>query len=165
MRRPHGVHGGLLIEALSDVPQRFAPGSVLDLVTADGRRRPVEVAQAAPHGDSLRVSFVGFDDRDDVEPLRGATLEVRRELTPSAPEGEFYYFELAGCVCVDRVGGTLGPVSGVIEDGGGLLLEVVDGDRTLLIPFVKAFIVAIDIPGRRIELDLPEGLIETCGST
>ena len=165
MRRPHGIRGAVLIEPLSDVPERFAPGSVLDLVGADGRRQPVEVVHAAAHGDSLRVSFVGFDSRDDVEPLRGGTLEVSRERTPAAPDGEFYYFELAGCVCVDRVGGTLGTVSAVIEDGGGLLLEVVDGERTLPIPFVRAFIHSIDIPGRRIELELPEGLIETCAST
>jgi 16S rRNA processing protein RimM len=165
VRRPHGIRGGVLVEVLSDVPERFAAGSLLELVTAGGHRRQVEVAQAAPHGDSLRVSFVGFDSRDDVEPLKGAGLEVRRELTPSAPEGEFYYFELAGCVCVDRVGGNLGTVTRVIEDGGGLLLEVVDGERTLPVPFVRAFIRSIDIPGRRIDLELPDGLIETCVST
>ena len=165
MRRPHGVRGAILVEALSDVPERFAPGSTLDLVTADGERRRVEVASAAPHGDSLRLTLAGLTDRDQAELLRGATLEVSRALTPAAPEGEFYYFELAGCLCVDALAGPLGTVSRVIEDGGGLLLEVVDGARTLPIPFVRAFIRSVDVAGRRIELELPEGLIEACAST
>lgn len=165
MRRPHGVRGAILVEPLSDVPERFAPGSTLDLVTADGLRQSVEIVSAAPHGDALRLSLAGFTDRDRVEILRGATLEVSRDLTPAAPEGEFYYFELTGCLCVDALAGELGTVSRVIEDGGGLLLEVVDGARTLPIPFVRAFVRSVDVAGRRIELDLPEGLIEACAST
>ncbi len=165
VRRPHGVHGGLVVEPLSNVPGRFAPGTELVLVSADGRRQPVEVARSAPHGRRLLVSLVGYEDRDAVEPLRGAVLEVSRAATPSAPEGAFYYFELVGCECADLDRGGLGTVSDVIEDGGGLLLEVSDGARTLLVPFVRSFIRSVDIAGRRIELELPEGLIDSCAST
>ena len=165
MRRPHGVRGALLVESLSDVPERFQPGSELQLVPAAGDRRTVVVARAAPHGDGLRVRLVGFDSREDVEPLRGATLEVSRERTPTAPEGAFYYFELVGCDCVDTGEGPLGTVREVFEDGGGLLLEVSDGARTVLVPFVQSFIRTVDVAGRRIELELPEGLIEICVST
>ncbi len=165
MLRPHGVHGGLVVEPLSDVPGRFAPGTELLLVSADGRRQAVEVARSAPHGRRLLMSLVGFDSRDAVEPLRNRTLEVSRDSTPSAPEGAFYYFELVGCECADLHAGGLGSVRGVIEDGGGLLLEVSDGARTLLVPFVRSFIRSVDVAGRRIELELPDGLIETCVST
>ncbi len=165
VRRPHGVRGTVLVEALTDVPGRFDAGSVLTLVLDDGARRRVEIASAAPHGDVLRVSFAGLDDRSDVEGFRGAILEVARDSTPAAPEGEFYYFELTGCLCVDRESGVLGTVEEVIEDGGGLLLEVIEGERTLLVPFVQDFIHSIDVKARRIELALPEGLIETCEST
>lgn len=165
MRRPHGVRGGLLVQPLSDVEGRFAPGNRLQLVTTDGRRQLVEVARSAPHGGDLLLSLVGFDSRDDVEPLRGATLEVDRADTPSAPEGSFYYFELIGCECSDLNEGVLGVVDRVIEDGGGLLLEVSDGPRTILVPFVQSFIREIDVADRRIEFELPEGLIDSCAST
>ena len=165
VRRPHGVHGRLVVQPLSDVEDRFAPGRRLVVVSSDGRRRPVEVADAAPHGRDLLVRLVGFDDRDAAEELRGASLEVSRAETPAAPDGSFYYFELIGCECADRVAGQLGVVDDVLEDGGGLLLEITDGSRTLLVPFVSSYLRSVDVAARRIELDLPEGLIESCAST
>ena len=165
MRRPHGVRGTLLVQPLSDVEDRFAPGNELLLVSAEGRRQRVEVAHSALHGGDLLLSLVGFDSRDAVESLRGATLEVSRTATPAAPEGAFYYFELIGCECSDLNEGLLGVVEGVIEDGGGLLLKVSDGPRIVLVPFVQSFIRSIDVPARRIELELPEGLIDSCAST
>ena len=68
------------------------------------------------------------------------------------------------CRCHDRRHGELGKVVDVIEDGGGLLLEVADGERRLLVPFVRRYLVAVDRVERTIELDLPAGLIETCAS-
>ncbi len=165
MRRPHGVRGALLVRPLSDVEGRFAPGTQLELVAADGGRQVVEVARAAPHAGDLLVSLVGFDSRESVDPLRGSTFEVKRADTPAAPTGAYYYFELVGCRCADLREGDLGVVERVVEDGGGLLLEVRDGTRTIPVPFVRSFIRSIDVAGRRIELTLPEGLVESCAST
>ena len=66
--------------------------------------------------------------------------------------------------------GDLGEVVEVIEDGGGHLLRVEKepkqeaGGLTVLIPFVDAFLRRVDIPARQIEVELPEGLIESCTS-
>ncbi len=106
----------------------------------------------------------GFDSRDDVEELRGAWLEIERERVPAAPEGAYYFFELVGCTCIDRTRGELGRVENVIEDGGGLLLEVTEGRRSVLIPFVNSYLRRIDVGAGRIELELPEGLLDTCAS-
>jgi 16S rRNA processing protein RimM len=96
--------------------------------------------------------------------LRGATFEVERNRVPDAPQGSYYYFELVGCACRDVEKGNLGSVTGVLEDGGGLLLRVQDGDREILVPFVEDFITDIDVSKGMIELELPKGLIETCTS-
>jgi 16S rRNA processing protein RimM len=165
VRRPHGVRGELLIESSSDVGGRFAAGSELQLVPKRGARRRVRVDAARSHGDGVLVRLEGFESRDDVEPLRGAHFEVERSQIPEAPEGSYYYFELIGCVCSDRHEGELGVVEGVLEDGGGLLLEVRGEGRSVPVPFVDSFLRSIDVEGRCIELELPAGLLETCAST
>ena len=96
--------------------------------------------------------------------MRGALLEIARTEVPSAPEGSYYFFELVGCVCEDIREGELGTVERVLEDGGGLVLEINKGSETLLIPFVRAYLTEMDRVGRRIEVDLPEGLVEICTS-
>ena len=165
--RPHGLAGALKIGVLSDVPDRFAPGTELYVALAGRRatRARVEAFQPTRGGGLLRLE--GIDDRDRAEALRGARLEVDPDQVPDAPEGFYYHFQLIGCRCRDTRHGELGEVVDVVEDGGGTLLAVRgDGDDavTLLVPFVDAVLVEVDVPGRRIALDLPEGLVETCAS-
>lgn len=146
------------------MPGRLAPGSELWLEAPGAPARKVTVADRRTHPRGLLVRFAGCDDRDAAALLRGAVIECDRRAVKPAPAGSYYYFELAGCLCRDRAHGELGRVIEVIEDGGGLLLEVGAGDRTLLVPFVEEYVEAVDVAGRQIDLRLPEGLLETCTS-
>jgi 16S rRNA processing protein RimM len=162
--RPHGVRGALLVEPLSDNPRRFAPGSRLTARREGAPGSAVEVAGARPHGRALLVELAGLADRDAAEELRGCWLEVPAAAVPPAPEGSFYFFELVGCRCHDRLAGDLGEVVDLLEDGGGLLLLLERPGARLLVPFVERFLLRVDRAGRRIELELPPGLVETCTS-
>jgi 16S rRNA processing protein RimM len=160
--RPHGLAGEVVVEIATDVAERFEAGSSLRLGPA-GRR--VEVAGSRPFGDRLLVRFAGMSDRTAVEGIRGLELTVERGEVPRAPIGSFYHFELLDCACHDAALGELGVVRSIHEDGGGVLLEIALGERRLLVPFVDAFVVRIDIAARRIDLDLPPGLVDVCVST
>ena len=72
--------------------------------------------------------------------------------------------EQYGCRCRDAAAGDLGEVVDLVEDGGGLLLVVDDGQRRVPVPFVRAFLRRVDPEGREIELELPPGLLEACAS-
>jgi 16S rRNA processing protein RimM len=160
--RPHGVRGESVVEVHTDRDDRFAPGAELTCELAAGSRRlAVETSRA--HKGRLLVRFVGVDDRDRAEELRGGLLTVPRDLVDPAPAGAYYYFELVGCTLVDASAGVLGEVTDVLENGGGLLLEV-GGGAGVLVPFVRAYLTNVDVDARRIDVDLPPGLIEACGS-
>jgi len=165
VRRPHGVQGDLLCEVHSDVGDRFEVGARVELVTAAGARRTVEILKRRPHKAALILTLDGISTREAAEAHRGATLEITRASSPPPPEGQFYFYELVGCRCVDQAEGELGRVTAVVEDGGGLLLEVVDGERTLLLPFVEGFLEEVDVDRGVIRTKLPDGLVETCAST
>ncbi|HVR29537.1 MAG TPA: ribosome maturation factor RimM, partial [Thermoanaerobaculia bacterium] len=160
--RPHGLAGELVVVLETDVEERFAPGSTLHVGT---RGRQVEVLGARPFGDRMLVRFAGVEDRTAAEALRGVELTVPRHDVPEAPAGSFYHFELLDCSCHDAREGDLGRVIAIHQDGGGYLLEVQGEARRLLVPFVETFVVRVDVFGRRIELDLPPGLVDLCAST
>jgi len=165
IRKPHGVRGEVSVEVLSDVEGRLAVGQRLVVRPRGGDVKSVEVISARSHGDLRILRFDASASRDDVEPLRGAMLEADRATVPEAPDGTFYYYELAGCAVVDATAGDLGQVIDVVEDGGGWLLEIEGRAGRLLVPFVDAYLAAVNIEHRRIEVDLPEGLIKLCTST
>ncbi|HET9228033.1 MAG TPA: ribosome maturation factor RimM [Thermoanaerobaculia bacterium] len=163
MLRPHGVRGEVVVEVLSDVPDRLAPGSKVTASWPGRPSREIAVEVHRPHKSGAMVRFAGFEDRDGAEELRDALLEVDRSRVPEAPEGTYYWYQLLGCRCsVD--GEDLGEVTDLLEDGGGLLLVVSDGERQVPIPFVQSFLKEVDVERGRIELDLPEGLLEACAS-
>ena len=159
--RPHGIRGELSVESWSEHEGRFASGARLQL--ADGRA--LVLTEARVHHGRLLARFEGIDDRTQADDLRGAVLHVLRSEVPPAPPGSYYHFELVGCNVIDRSHGDLGRVEAVVEDGGGVLLRVGGIGGELLVPFVRAFLIEVDVGSRRIEVDLPEGLIEACAST
>jgi 16S rRNA processing protein RimM len=166
--RPHGLRGDLVVEVLSDVPGRLGKGS--DLLVrfagggAGGELAPVRVAASRRHPEGRLLRLAGVEERERAAELRGAWLEVERSRVPAAPAGAFYEHELVGCRCRDRRAGPLGEVTGVVNDGGGALLEVKGERGTLLVPLVESFLRRVDRDRRAIELDLPAGLVETCAS-
>jgi 16S rRNA processing protein RimM len=163
--RAHGVRGEVVVASHTERPERFAPGSALRWVPGGGAARTLVVERARAHRSGWLVAFVGVSGRDAAEQLAGASLMVPREAVPEAPAGSFYPFELIGCRASDRREGDLGEVVDLIADGGGWLVAVEreDGFR-LAIPFVERFVARIDREARRIEWELPEGLIEACAS-
>jgi 16S rRNA processing protein RimM len=161
--RPHGVRGEVVVEVLSDVPGRLAPGRRMTASWAGKPGRTLTVESYRPHKTGALVRFAGAEDRDGAEELRDALLEVDRSEVPAAPEGTYYWYQLLGCRCwVD--GEDLGEVTDLVEDGGGLLLVVSREGRQVPIPFVQSFLKEVDVERGRIELDLPEGLLEACAS-
>lgn len=163
VRRPHGIRGAVVVESFTDNEERWRAGSEL-LATGGVPGGTLTVAAAQPHRGAMMVRFEGYEDRDGAETLRGVELSVPLAAVPPPEEGSWYQFQLLGCRCHEASAGDLGEVVDVVEDGGGLLLVVDDGVRRLPVPFVRDFLARVDVEAKRIEVALPEGLIETCGT-
>lgn len=164
VRRAHGVQGEVSVDVTSDVPGRFSRGAILSVAPVGAQRRPLEIAAVRSRSGQMLVKFVGIDDRDQAQQLRGVALEVALEEVPRSPDGAYYYYQLIGCRCIDATAGPLGVVDDVIEDGGGLLLSVAASGGQLLVPFVESYLAKIDVEHKVIELELPDGLLELCVS-
>jgi len=150
--RPRGNKGELAAIPLSGNPER------VDKVFVNGVEYVVE--NVWRHGDRVVFKFRGVDSISAAEPLSGAAVEIPREERACLPEGEYYQADLVGCSVVTRQGEPIGTVQGWQEYGGPPLLEVSAQGRTVLIPFVKAICVQIDVLHRSIVVELPEGLTD-----
>ena len=163
--RPHGVRGEALVAPRSEREERFAKGSELWLVKPGGAPERVRLESSRPYRDGWLVTFEGISERERIESLRGAVLEVGRDEVAAPPEGSFWLFDLVGCRCHDREEGELGEVVDVVEDGGGWLIVVArSGGRRLVLPFVETFVEAVDVAAKRLDWNLPVGLLESCES-
>jgi 16S rRNA processing protein RimM len=142
--KPHGLRGEVVVQMLSDRPERLHAGATFD---AGGRL--LEVAEARPHQDRYLVHFVGVDDRNSAEALRGLVLHAEEVHDPDA----LWVHELIGARCVELNGTDRGVVVSVIDNPAADLLEL---DGGALVPV--SFLVAHE-PGL-VTIDPPPGLFD-----
>ena len=163
MVRPHGIRGEVAVEVRTDDPgQRFAVGSVLDTDPADAG--PLTVASTRWHSGRLLVTFDGIADRTGAEPLRGVwlTVDAGRVVSPGGPD-EFHDHQLVGLTVVTTAGEQVGVVTDVRHHGQDLLvIEPMAGSHCrseILVPFVAAIAVDVEVAGDRMVIDPPKGLL------
>ncbi len=103
------------------------------------------------------MRFEGIESPEEVRALTNASLYAGvREIPLGA--GEYLDRDLIDCELVDPAGRVLARVVDVAHFPAQDCL-IVDPGRQY-VPLVKAFVRAIDIAARKIEVELPEGLLE-----
>lgn len=140
---------------ISDDPQRFAPGACL--IHSDGRE--LTIASARPHRDRFLVRFEGVGDRASAQDLRGA-LYVRSDDVRALGSDEYWPHDLIGCRVVDASGSDIGVVTEIVANPAHDLLAVATEEGERLVPAVKEIVVGVDLTGRKVTIDPPEGLLQ-----
>lgn len=126
----------------------------------DTERRAIEVEELWPHKQFLVLKFTGIETISEAEPLVGCELQVPAESRAKLEAGWNYVSELIGCVVFDG-GREIGKVADVqFGAGEAPLLLVRSGSSEYEIPFAEAYLKKVDVGAQRIEMELPEGLLD-----
>jgi 16S rRNA processing protein RimM len=158
---PHSTDPEALFSAKSwflQAPEaKFRPGFSLFSGTVS-----IGVEEAKNHSGSVVAKFSCLDDRNAAEALRGVRIFLPRSSFPAASRDEYYWVDLIGLNVVNREGVALGCVRDLMTTGPHSVLCVEyaslqeDGTSTTaerMIPFVSAYVDAVDIAGKRITVD------------
>lgn len=156
--KAHGLRGEVVVQALSDAPGRFDPGSRFLAIAANGMTRPLLVIESRPHQDRLLIRFDGFATREDAEAIHGAELTIGREQVAPLPEGRYYRFELEGLRVATKGGAHLGMVTAVFGTGANDVIAVKGLKGEILIPLLPEVIVSVDVAAGAMVVDPPPGL-------
>lgn len=181
IRRPQGRKGEVFAELLTDFPEKFAQRKRLWLVSPDlaadvssltgsspaqhaPAPRPVELAAHWLHKNGIVLHFTGTDSISQAEELTGLVVAIPRAQRVELAADEAYIGDLIGCTLVDVSGpepAAVGPIEYVDRTAGPVALLVVRaaaGER--LVPFAKSYLRKIDLHAQRVEMALPEGLLD-----
>lgn len=156
LRRPHGVHGEMLMTVLTDFPERLTPGKRL---YAGENHEPVKIVSLRPHAEGLLITLRGMDNPETAGRFRNQYLYVEAACLPRLPEGEYYHHELIGLDVVSDEGQNLGTLTEVIETGANDVYVATDaeGNETLL-PVIPPVILNINLESHQIRVHLLPGL-------
>ena len=158
--KTQGRRGEVAVEPHSDVTDRFLPGLELSALKKDDSRVEVKVEDVWPHKGLLVLKFEGVDSISDAEALIGAELQVPANERAELDAGWTYISDLVGCVVFDG-DHEVGIIANVqFGAGEAPLLEVKSAGKIYEIPYAEAYLKKVDLESKRIDMQLPEGMLE-----
>lgn len=177
--RPQGRKGELLAELFTDFPERFEERKQVFLAAPgfDGEPAQARVAEVIafwlPVGKNegrIVLQFAGIDSITQAEALAGQDVLISDDERVALDDDAVYISELVGCTVYDGAV-AVGVIADVqfpassdgarrLEEAAPLLEVTAPDGNEILIPFAKAFVIAVDTKAKRIDMTLPEGLVD-----
>jgi 16S rRNA processing protein RimM len=157
--KPQGRKGEVLVEPLSDRPERFESLRRVFVPTPGApEARAVAVTDHWPHKGRVVLKLEGVDSIDEAEKYRGVELRIGADEVAVLPAGSYYHYQLKGLKVEDPAGRPLGVAADVLVTGGEASVLVVRGGPggEVLIPMAEAFIRQVDLERGRIVAVNPE---------
>jgi 16S rRNA processing protein RimM len=126
----------------------------------EGRPVPFFISDIDYSGaDILKLQFEGYTSNEKISEFIGCRIFLTSETVIHVNNAD--NTDLIGYKVIANGNKPLGTISDVIANNGQWLITVLtSNNKSILIPFHEDFIVKIDKNGRKIFMDLPEGLIE-----
>ena len=158
--RAHGNRGQVIVNVDTDFPEeRFRPGA--ELFTMRGAAvTPLTLTTVRFQAGRPVIGFAGVDTIDSAEALAGLELRIPAAQLAELPPGAFYQHDLIGCAVETKSGVRVGIVEAVEGTLGTSRLIVAGPVGEVLIPLAVEICTTIDVGGKRIVIDPPDGLLD-----
>ncbi len=158
----HGIRGSLKVHSYAETLSIYKMEEGIRVALPDGSVRKMTVEWVKPHGRVLLMTLDGVADRSQAERLIGSSLYVDKVCLPALEDDTYYWSDLMGLRVYDTAGVHLGCLDEVIPTPGNDIYVVrgkQDGQtREMLIPAIGDVVLKIDLDGRTMIVDPPEGL-------
>lgn len=155
----HGVRGAVRVRSFTADPMAIGDYGPLE---DERRARHFVLTALRPDKAGVIAAVDGVGDRDAAQALAGTRLFVERAKLPAIEDTEeFYHADLIGARAETIDGAALGEVIALHDFGAGEMLEVRrPRGPSLMVPFTCDCVPVVDVPGARVVIDPPAGLID-----
>lgn len=153
-----GHRGEVRVIPLTDFPERFSNMEKV-CMERDGRLEMRNIEKTYFHKKFIIIKFEGVDDMNAAEMMKNTQLLIPKDELMPLPEDSFYIFDIVDMEVFTVQGRLLGQVREVLQTGANDVY-VVEGStrRPLLIPALKKVVLSVDKVGKKMIVELPEGL-------
>ena len=156
-----GLDGTLKIYSTTSMSKkRYQSGNIVFLYNPQTKER--EQHKVLGFRRSGLFDFVlleGIDNPELAKALKGYEIHVEKNLN-DLEEDTYFYSDLRGCKVLDQNHNELGIVKEVEEFPAQLTLRVMrKGKPDFFVPFVKQFIISVDVENKSITIEKIEGLL------
>jgi 16S rRNA processing protein RimM len=158
---PFGIDGTIRVFSTTDnAPKRYKKGAEVFLYNEKtGQHTKYVVISYKMSGKFDLVKLEGIDTPEKVDEFRNNEIHVLKD-TSDLEVGYYFYSDLVGCKILDQNNNELGIVSKVEEFPAQITLRVKrNNQKDFFVPFIKQFIISVDIFNKSIIINVIEGLL------
>ena len=154
----HGIRGEVKVFPTTDDPRRFEelPSILLDT----GKELcELEIQRVKYFKQFVILKFRDVDDINEIEPYKGKSLYVTRDMAVPLEENEYYIADLIGMDVFLEDGSLFGRIKDVLETGANDVYIVQTQEKEVLIPAIKDCILQVDVELNKMVIHLMKGLV------
>jgi 16S rRNA processing protein RimM len=158
LRRPHGLHGEMVMEVHTDFPERIKPAT--EVYIGDSHQKQV-IAGARFHNEGLLIKFRDLETPEHAGRYRNQPVYVTAADRPVLPDGQYYHHELIGFNVVDEKKESIGTLVEIMQTGANDVYVVRRADgREVLLPVIASVVIAVETGHRQIRVRPIPGLLD-----
>ena len=156
LRRAHGLQGEMLMDVVTDFPERLKPGTT---IYVGERHEPRIIETSRGHARGMLIRLQGVASPEMTTAFRNQALYVLTADRPELPEGQYYHHQLLGSAVVDENGESLGILAEIIQTGANDVY-VIRGleKRELLVPAIEGVVLEISPDRHLLRIRVPDGI-------
>ncbi len=153
----HGVKGCMKCLPLTDDMERFDELEYVYTEKDDIKRRINDVWYRKG---MVYIMLEDINDMDTAESFRDTFVSILEDQLRELPEDSYYLFDLEGMEVYSTLGEYLGKIDIIYQTGANDVYEIVNGNKTFLIPAVQDVVKEVDIKNKKMVINVIEGLLE-----
>jgi 16S rRNA processing protein RimM len=158
VRRPHGVHGEMVVEIYTDFPERLQPGKT---VYIGAEHTCMTVASQRSHNEGLLLGFEGITTPEQASRYRNQVLSISASDAQELPDGVYFFHELLGLNVTDESDRALGTLTEIIKTGANDVYVVTDAAGVeLLLPAIPEVVLNVDLDEKTMKVHVLPGLMD-----
>ncbi len=150
----HGIKGEVKIYPYTNHVEIFESLSYLIIDKTE-----IAISNVRIHKNMVLVQFKDVKNRSQAEKYINKLVYIHRKDGHQLGENEYYLNDLLGCEVFEN-NKYLGKITDIIHTGSNDVYVVSNNQDEILIPALKTVIIKVDILKRKIDVKLPEGLID-----
>ena len=156
----HGIKGQMKVHSYSGNFESLSAARSVVLKSAGGTLQEFTLKSINANSGKFIIGFTDFDDIDQVKPLVGNELCLKRCQLPKLTDDEYYWSDLIGLQVFTDDGTLLGKIAEIFETGSSDIYVVRNEKREYLIPAIADVVKQVDLAGGKIVITPLDGLLD-----
>lgn len=157
----HGLDGTLKVMSSTNyAEERYQEGNHVFLYNpVTEEREEFTVIDYRPNGRTDLVTLEEIKSPEQAKLYKGFEIQIVKDRN-DLEEGYYFYSDLRGCTIVDKDNKEYGIVKEVEEFPAQITLRVKrNNGKDFFVPFIKEFILNVDIDNKKITVEIVEGML------